>query len=160
MRAYDLIGGCVWLFLSVLVILGSIQLELGSLASPGAGLFPLLSGIILGILSLLLIADPAVKADRSGETETVVWSRETRWKYLIITLFSLIFYALLLNKLGFIPTTFLFMVLLFRAIEPQKWIRCVVSAGLVVLCSWIIFQVWLQSQLPEGIIWSYFRNLL
>ncbi len=63
---------------------------------------------------------------------------------------SLFMFVVLVNTLGFIFTTFLFLFFLLRFIEPQEWstvfIITIVSTG----SSYLIFQLWLKADLPTG----------
>src|SRR5262249_20510809 len=58
-------------------------------------------------------------------------------------------YLLLLEVLGFAPTTFLFLLLLFR-LERRSWMFSAASAAAGAVGSYVLFQLWLKSQLPPG----------
>jgi uncharacterized membrane protein YjjB (DUF3815 family) len=58
-------------------------------------------------------------------------------------------YLLLLESLGFVAVTFLFLLLLFR-LERRGWAVSAVSAVIGALASYVLFQVWLKTQLPTG----------
>jgi putative tricarboxylic transport membrane protein len=159
MRAYDLIGGFGWLLLSVLIVVGSVELGIGSLRQPDAGLFSLITGVILGCLSLLLVVESSVPGKGGRTEQAAVWSRETRWGNLLLTVLALTVYTVVLTPLGFMISTFLLMVFLYRAIEPQGWLTAFLFATVSASCGWLVFEVWLQCQLPEGFIVSWLRGL-
>jgi putative tricarboxylic transport membrane protein len=160
MRTYNLIGGCGWLILSVLIVLGSIDLGIGSLRNPDAGLFSLITGVVLGGLSLLLVAESSVRGEKSPTDHAAVWSKETRWGNLLWIVLALAAYTVVLTPLGFMISTFLLMVFLYRAIEPQGWPVSCFFAAVSAFCGWMVFEVWLQCQLPEGLIVPWLRELL
>ncbi len=159
MMPYDLIGGCVWFLLSLLIVLGASHLGLGSFRQPEAGLFSMITGVILGGLSLLLMAESMFRPARARNDSETVWSKDTQWRRLLLTLAALVAYTLLLTTLGFLLTTFLFMTFLFRVIEPQRWSLSVLSGAASSLCGWMIFEAWLQCQLPEGFVLGCIRSL-
>lgn len=160
MKKYNLISGLIWILLSLLIGFESIKLGVGSFRNPDAGLFPLFTAILVGFFSILLLLETITKKDQDKETKIVVWSKETRWKDIILTFLALIVYAMMMEKAGYLLTTFVFILFLFKAIEPQTWSLSILGALITVLLSYIIFNVWLQCQFPEGIIFEWFKNFL
>jgi len=74
------------------------------------------------------------------------------WGKIIIILIGIILYATLLQKLGFSFTTFLVMALFFKVIGAQRWFFVLLSSFLTTLVIYLIFEVWLKSQFPKGIL--------
>ncbi|MGH8695604.1 MAG: tripartite tricarboxylate transporter TctB family protein, partial [Burkholderiales bacterium] len=66
------------------------------------------------------------------------------------TLGALLAYALALEPVGFGVATFLLIVFLFRAIEPQPWLVALGGAAATVLACHVLFRVWLGVRLPPG----------
>jgi putative tricarboxylic transport membrane protein len=73
------------------------------------------------------------------------------WKSLLVILGVLFGYALFLDFLGFLVSTFLLLVMLFRLVEPQRWVVAIGGSALASIASYIVFEVWLKTQLPKGI---------
>jgi putative tricarboxylic transport membrane protein len=69
-----------------------------------------------------------------------------------MTLAALAGFALVLERLGFLLTTFLLMVLLLRAIEAQRWPKVIVVALATALISYAIFAWLLGVPLPPGVL--------
>ena len=67
----------------------------------------------------------------------------------VLLLLSL--YAIFIDTLGFLTVTFLLIFLLLEVTYRQKWWVSLVTALAGSLGSYLIFQVWLQSQLPKGL---------
>ncbi len=67
-------------------------------------------------------------------------------------LILLVLYAVLLDTLGFLIVTFLLIFLLLEVIYRRKWWVGLITALAGSLGSYLIFQVWLQSQLPKGLL--------
>ncbi len=154
-RKYNILGGFIWLGLSIYILVESVQIGLGGFRSPDAGLFPILTALPLGIFSLLLILDAALRKEEPAKA----WAKETKWKNLILAFLALVAYALLVDPLGYVLTTFLFVLLLFRMIEPQSWAVSVLAALATALVTFVVFNLWLNTQLPEGIIFPWLRGI-
>ena len=138
----DLVSGLFWLAVAIFVAGQGLALKLGSLSRPGPGFFPFWGGVVLGMLSVVLIARSfrRVAAGRRIRPES--------WKPLVVV-GAVLAYLLLLEPLGFVAVTFLFLLLLFR-IERRGWAFSAVSAAIGTLASYGLFQVWLKTQLPTG----------
>lgn len=161
MRKYNLVGGLIWLGLATFIIVESVRLGIGTLAKPQGGTFPLMTASVLGILALLLVVDSVRKGRvEKNHEETAVWTSETNWKSLVRVYGALILYPLILEPLGFVITTFLFVLYLLRLIEPKGWAGSIGGAFVTSLTSYLIFEVWLQSQLPHGVIFNWIEKNL
>jgi hypothetical protein len=64
---------------------------------------------------------------------------------------ALFAYGFLLELVGFLVTTFLFLLFLFKVPEPKGWAIPLVISGVAVIASYFIFAVWLKSAFPKGI---------
>jgi putative tricarboxylic transport membrane protein len=133
------------LLFSCFICIQSYRLNLGTLNSPGPGLFPFGAGLILGLLALIVILQSA----REDGPERI----EGRGNLKIVwVLFALVAYGLVLERFGFLVTTFGLLVFLLKVIVSQRWGRVLISALLSTLTSYVIFQIWLKAQLPKGFI--------
>ena len=72
-------------------------------------------------------------------------------KRLVIVLFVLFMYSLSLVYLGFLITTFLFMILLLKFLEPQRWTTTLMIAFLTSISAYLLFEIFLKVQLPKGV---------
>jgi putative tricarboxylic transport membrane protein len=131
------------------------HLDLGTLSEPGSGFIIFWMGIAMIGLSLsIFLITLFRKIDPKQRTS--LWSG-VRWHKLIFVLVSLLLYTYILVPLGFLLSTCLLLVLLFKFIEPQKWSVAISGAILTVLITYAIFHLWLGSQLPKGIFESFMR---
>jgi putative tricarboxylic transport membrane protein len=149
MKRHDQMSSLVWLVFAIYICIESSRLPFGSFHNPGPGFLPLLIGLILGILSFLVF----LLARLSKETEKIgqSWYPKERWKKLIWVLVALFAYAVCLEILGFLISTFLLLVFLFRAgIETQKWVWAIGGSAVASLSSYAVFELWLKTQLPKG----------
>ncbi|MBI2227051.1 MAG: tripartite tricarboxylate transporter TctB family protein, partial [Betaproteobacteria bacterium] len=105
MTKYDRISTLFFVGLAIAVSLESIRIGPGSLSNPGPGLIPLGSGLVLGILGLIGFFRTFVKSSKEGRREGAVKLGGRT----ISALISMMAFAFLINTLGFLIVTFLWM---------------------------------------------------
>lgn len=149
MRTYDIISTTFFMLLGAYVFIEGRKLGFGEWKNPGPGFIPVLSGLLIFFLSALWLAMTLLKKWGVGSTKRF-FSESHSYKRVIFIILALIVYTFLLNYAGFMVSTFIFLVFLFRAIEPQRWRLAVVVALIVAILSVFVFQLWLGVQLPEG----------
>ena len=135
-----------WLAFSSFICFGSMRLKIGTFHNPGTGFFPFLAGVVFAVLSLTLLIQSLV----AGENVEGILGK-VRWKNIILVLICLVVYAVVLEKLGFMISTIFFIGVVLRVIEKKRWSLVVAVSVSATLVFWVIFQYWLQSQLPKGI---------
>ena len=148
MKRKDQIGGAFWLFVAAVIIWQSLELKLGSFRAPGSGYIPLAVGIGMGIVSLIIILRatlfvPAAPGVSPGIPAAAL-------KKLGIVAAGIFLYAVLFTSLGFTLSTFLFLVLLFKSVEPQRWPAAILWAGGATVLAYLLFCTILQCELPRG----------
>jgi putative tricarboxylic transport membrane protein len=150
LKKNDLIPAIIWIILGIAVAIGSYRLKLGNLANPGPGLMPFLLGIALLVCSFPVLIHSFLKMMRKTEQkEKIIWS-EIDFKKLVIVLTSLIGYAVILEKIGFVTTTFLLLSILFKTVDSQKWFSVLIASILTVIITYFLFVVILKVELPSG----------
>lgn len=141
--------GIFFLLLSIYVCMVSLKLDLGTLHKPGSGFISFWSGIFLGILTLIMLVqdiwfNKAIRAEEKKE--------KIHWKAVFLTLSALFISILIFERLGFIISTILFVGFLFKFIEKKGWFVTILASLLMTFASYYIFRVWLQAELPKGIL--------
>jgi putative tricarboxylic transport membrane protein len=148
MKQPDLISSLFWMVLALCLIFRGYGLELGTLSEPESGFIIFWAGILMialaGAVLLITLREKKKQAKR-----TPLWTG-TGWKKVVLITVALALYAYLLILLGFLVSTFLFLLFLFRVYEPQKWLTAVWVSALMVIVTYLVFDVWLGSQLPKG----------
>lgn len=134
----------------VMTALWSLKYGFGSLSEPGVGFITFFAGAILALLALLLffssLREKAKPAGLRG-----LWAGLDVKKVLYV-LGLLVAYTVLLRPAGFPLSTFILLFLLFRVKGSYRiWTTLLVSF-FVTAVSTLVFQVWLQVQLPRGIL--------
>ena len=150
MKRNDEISSLIWFFFAVYICIESIRLPLGSWRDPGPGFLPLLVGLILASLSIICFTQ-AWRAESADQKAS--WYSRERGKNLIGVLLALLTYALVLDPLGFLASTFLLLIFLFRfGMEPQGWFWVIGGSGVASVSCYVVFELWLRTQLPRGIL--------
>jgi putative tricarboxylic transport membrane protein len=140
--------------LGLYVIISGVRLGFGEWQDPGPGFIAVLSGCALFFLSALWLV--MTMAKKWGlETTKKFFAESDSYKRVLLTLVSLVVFAAFLNRIGFMIATLALLIFLFRAIDPQKWRIAIPLALVITIVCVIVFQIWLQVQLPEGPISIY-----
>jgi putative tricarboxylic transport membrane protein len=149
MKAYDQGSSLFLLLLSIYVFVESIRLGVGSLNAPGMGLMPLGVSGLSGIISILLFVQASFKkeaAKREAPFTGIFWKR-VLFYIIIVSL-----YAIFLEDLGYLISTFLLLILLRMNVErPQAW-RVLIFSFLVTVITYYVFSKWLKCPLPDGLL--------
>ena len=135
-----------WVVLGMLVCYGATRLGLGTVTEPGSGFIFFWSGVILVLLSLVALAE-SLRGDNDATAEISA----INWRKVALVILALVLYAFLLERLGFVLTTFLLLSFLLAFIEDTYWGRSLGVAGAAALGSFAIFELWLKIRLPHGI---------
>lgn len=149
MRSHDLFGGILWLIIGASLVLGSVELDLGSIRSPGPGFMPFLTGCALAFMGLLL-AIKEMRRNPSGRGGEVS-SLRTFWPRGFCSLFTAFLYGFSIQYLGFLLSTFLLIFVLLKILGSRKWLSPCLISILTTLGSYLLFDVWLQIRLPAGL---------
>jgi len=146
----DRVSGIFWLCFSVLVIIQSYHLGLGTLHKPGPGFLFFWVNIVLAIMSLVVLIRAWVSKKEEGPQPSIFGTQNV--SKIIFVLVSLFLYALLMEIVGFIPITLLLFIYLLGIIEKKRWLYTISVSVVVTAISYLIFETWLQSQLPKGLL--------
>jgi len=130
----------------------SYKLGLQTFHNPGAGLFPFLLGLLLCGLTFPLCSGSIKEFIESKRTKSEGRGRgpRTGFKSLGAAVVCLIGYLLLLGKLGFLITTFLFLFGLLWIGYPRRWLFITLFSAAMVFLSFLLFDIFLKVSFPPG----------
>jgi len=150
LKTRDIISALFWLIFGIGLSYGGYDLDLGTLQEPGSGFIFFWVGVIMIGLSVGILVGALKKTAVPGEFGAL-WAN-IQWKKIVIVMAALFLYGFAFVPLGFIVSTFLLLIFLFKAVEPQRWTVAILGSVVTTLTAYGVFQLWLGSQLPPGIL--------
>jgi hypothetical protein len=128
--------------LGILWIAAAARMPLWSGFIPQSGFIPLWYGITLTVLSAAILANLLLRRDPGAKEEPI-------GKPLVV-LAVLAASVAGLDLIGFAPSVFLLLLVLFAAVERLPFLRSLVVAIAVTAALFLIFRTWLRVPLPVG----------
>jgi len=150
-RDRDVKSSLFWALIGILFCIGGFHYGIRRSGIPGPGFLPFVTGIILVALSLILLISRFLdRGGRAGPKEEPMPGGLALSRILIV-LGALCLYVLILEPLGFMVTTFLFMIVLLR-LEPRKWMFILLVSIGATAFFFVLFKVLLRVPLPSGLL--------
>jgi putative tricarboxylic transport membrane protein len=118
---------------------------MGTLKHPGPGFLPFGLACILIALALALI----ISQWKKRSSKAPFWPRRA-WLRPLLGSGVFVLYAFLINYVGFLLTTFIFLVLWMWVIERINWFRIIAVSVAVTAVLYLIFGYFLEVPLPGG----------
>ncbi|RHW39789.1 tripartite tricarboxylate transporter TctB family protein [Lysinibacillus yapensis] len=143
-NTFDKSMGVILLVISILFVTESMKISgsaYGSVIGPKT--YPLILGIILGFLSLRLLYETFRKNSETPE------KMKLNYKRFGIILVSAILYVFLLEIIGYILATFLFLLISFWVMEKGKLLSTILIALFFTLGVYLMFVTLLGGSLPK-----------
>ncbi len=150
MRNPDQPSSLFWLLVGIAISVSSLKYGFGDFISPGAGFITFFAGAVLSLLSILLFIS-SFRSRESGIGIEGLWKgREVGKAVYVIVLLTA--YTLTLKFLGFLIATLALLAFLFRLKATYGLLKIILMSLLITAGAYLVFQVWLQVQLPKGIL--------
>ncbi len=149
MSKADRISGAFWLAFAIFIGVQSYLLGLGTLHKPGPGFLFFYTSIVLAIMALIVLV--RTWTEKKTEEPVSIFGTQNIPK-IVLVLISLFLYAIFMETIGFIPITLLLFIYLLGIIEKKKWFYTIFVSIVVTVISYLIFETWLKSQLPKGLL--------
>ena len=149
MKKADVITSMVLLVLSGYVIQEAWQMPPSASFGPGSGFLPFWLGVVLAVFAMILL----VSAWRRQATEKdggPIFPGKQALLGVTLVLVGLAAYIFLIEILGYLVDTFLFIVYLMKVVEREKWSLTLMVAVITTAALFIIFQFLLQIKLPSN----------
>jgi hypothetical protein len=147
----EAIGGMVLLLFGMVTIILALRMPIGTFRAAGTGLFPLLLGIILMILSGLFLLNLLLRKEKKLEKrEGPLKAAPGSLKPVILFLGMMALSALFFNSLGYPLIAFLLMVALLKILGMKRWPINILWSLATAAASYFLFVQWLKIPLPKG----------
>lgn len=153
-KKFGAIEAVLWVAIGAGICVLAWKAHLGSFQEPGPGFLAFIAGLFLSVVGILMFfSQAASRAHADGqEGDRLLTFHGAPWGRLVFTIAILFAYGLFLDILGFVLTTFLLMWALLYDRERNNYLLSFLAAVLIVGISYLVFNVWLQTQLPRGLL--------
>ena len=143
----DRISALFFFGLSLFICVQSVIIGLGTPDTPGSGMLPFCAGTGMGLLALWLV----IQSFRSKKApDDVPGDGAFRWGKCFLVCICLFGYAIVVDWLGFVLTTFIAVLALFHLFESKKGWLVVIKAALIAIGNYLFFVEGLGLSLPRG----------
>ena len=149
MKKAEIITGFILLVLSGLVIWKALEMPPSATFGPGAGFLPFWLGVLLAVLSTILVGS-AVASQTTGEESEPVFPGKKALFAISLVLVGLAVYIVLIDVLGYVLDTFLFVLFLVKVVEREKWRLALAVSVCATVALFTVFQVLLKITLPSN----------
>ena len=146
MNRGQLLAALIWFGVGIAIAIGAHRLGLGALNSPGPGLFAFVIGVGIAGLALSVAVSAARTAPASA---TVIWPERVGAVLTVVA--ALVFYTLTLERLGFVVSTFLFLLALLATLGRASWVATGLASVGLTFGSYVAFAKLLKITLPAGV---------
>ncbi len=149
MNKAETAAGSVFVASGALVLLETISFPYFVEGVPGPGFLPL--WIAFGIIGTGLVLAVKGMRPRLDTQEAITWPEAAGWRRVGLMLGALAVSLLLLETLGFMVTTTLFMAVVVFGLGVRSWLMLASVPLMAAISLYVIFAVWLRVPLPKGI---------
>jgi putative tricarboxylic transport membrane protein len=150
MNKAETMGGLVFVAIGVFMAVEAKPMPYMVEGVPGPGFLPW--WIAIGLIAAGAVL--TVKAVRGTlvQEEPTEWPDSRGWARVSLMFVALAISLLVLNPLGFLITTTLFMLVVLYGLGVRSWFTLTATALLAAIGLYVVFAVWLQVPLPKGVL--------
>jgi hypothetical protein len=151
MKKRDIVSSLFWTGFGIVFCVGAVQNGIMlSPGVPGPGCLAFIVGSILIGLSLFVLIPAVARRGEAAEQAEAFFPHRESWRKLSVALLALLGYAAVVEVLGFVTTTLLFLISVLTFIEPQRWKTVLFFSGLTTFLTYALFTA-LKVELPKGL---------
>lgn len=143
-REPDFLSGLFLFLLGTVLCLLSWQMGLGVLSKPGPGFMPFLVGLVLASLSFGLVIQVLLK------NTVASWKMGIKWGKILCALGLMVAYGFLIERIGLILVTFLFITFMMKYVGSLSWLKSFLGGAISSLASYFFFVYLLKTQIPHS----------
>ena len=150
MKVADIIGALIGILIGTYAIWEGTNMPADYIMKVGPSFFPtILSGLLI-LFSVVLLIN-ALRGKSVGTVEPVNFSEKGVQRGLI-TLAATIIFCAVLDPLGFIFSSVIFLVFMMLLMGNRKPLQLVIAPALVTGSIWLIFEKILNLSMPAGVL--------
>lgn len=153
MKVADIIGGAIGILIGLYVIWEGSKMPPDLIMKVGPSYFPnILAGLLIFFSACLIVF--ALLGKSKGSVEPLRLSDKGAQRGLA-TLAATIVFCVVVEPLGFLPTSVIFLILMMLLMGNRKPWQILIAPPLVTLAIWLIFEKLLKLSMPAGILADY-----
>ena len=148
-RRFDLIASLVFFVLGVFFVIASSGLAsnvIGGTVTPAT--FPRVFGYLLAGLSVLLFIETVLKKSTQTAQDNAQEKAPIHYKRFFGVVLAMAAYVILIEPLGFIISTFMFLVVTFQLMARERLGASVLIAGVISAVVYFVFIRLLEASVP------------
>ncbi len=149
MKKADMIASVVLLALAGYVIQDAWRMPPSATFGPSAGFLPFWLGILLAVLATILFVTNLKRETTEKDREAVFPGKKALFAITLV-MAGLAVYIELIEVLGFLVDTFLFILFLVKVVEREPWRLTLTVAVSTTAALFITFQILLKITLPSN----------
>jgi putative tricarboxylic transport membrane protein len=149
MKKIDTLSSLVLIVFGLIYAYASLKTGMGRINAPGSGLIPFGTAVLLVLFGLGTMIEARLGQEPAVEAGGALF-RGKRWGVVVAVLVSILAYALLLGTLGYVLTTFLILIVLFKMSEGSSWTSALAGSGLTTAFTYLLFIHFLRCSFPKG----------
>lgn len=148
MRRTDRVSGLVLLAFGIAFAAGARQYPYMAPTGPGSGFLPLWLGLAMAGLAAALL----VRATRAADPGPSPWPGRRGLARLVAVVGATAAFIALMDVVGMVPGTALFLVALLRFLGRHPWPLALAVAAGTAGANWLVFAHWLRVPFPAGVL--------
>lgn len=138
------------LLLGVIVAIGSLTHNVGTLTRPGPTLLPFLTALCLIVTGFFSLIGSFRGSGRARVSTGGLFDRSLLKVVAVVMAMGV--YTLILSSVGYLLSTFFLLTFLFKTAGFRRWIDVVLASFLVTGFSYLLFAYALKVRFPPGIL--------
>ncbi len=150
MKIADIFGGALGILIGLFAIWEGSKMPTDVVMKIGPSFFPNILGGLLIVFSATLIVN-AVRGRSKGKVEPYRLADKGTQRGLITLAAGIVFCAVL-DPLGFIPTSIIFLTFMMLVMGKRNPLLIAVTPALVTLAVWLVFEKVLSLSMPAGVL--------
>ncbi len=151
-KRFRMLEGFCWVGIGAGICFLAWRVHLGTFREPGPGFVAFVSGLSISVVGLIMVLSQILPRIYSNDRfDLGLTFQNISWLRLGYTMALLFGYGVFLNSLGYTITTLLVMCGLLYDRRRNNWASSLLNSAVVAVGSYLLFEVWLRSQLPRGV---------
>jgi len=131
----------------IIVVWSTLTLGFGTIKNPGPAFLPTFCGSVICILSIIVFIQARRKTNLMRGAS--IFTKDSI-SIILSAIGILILYAFMLERMGFMGTTFLAMLLIFKRLARESWLVSILESSVVTGTCYLIFGYLLKIPLARG----------